>query len=140
MGGPTGLGTQSIGMLEAVNITLLDTSAVFPDRLPLGRSKEPPVWATVALLDPAREPCPVAAAAGTADDDHSGAATVVAPVTSAATPTRALLPDAQNAINLLFFSLAGSPRTFPPLRPSGGQTTAAVRTIVCKLLCPSSGV
>ena len=48
VGGPAGLGTQSLGRLEAVNTTLLDARVAFSDRLPLDPSTEPLVWASVA--------------------------------------------------------------------------------------------
>ena len=39
---------------------------------------------------------------------------VLATTTSAATPPRAFFRTRQHPFNPLFFSLAGSPRTFPP--------------------------
>ena len=136
MGGPAGLGTQSLGMLEAVNLTLLGSRAVFPDRLPLDRSEEPPVWATVAWPDPAPEPCPAAASVGTADDSHRGDVTVVATITSAATPTRAFFRTRQTRFNPLFFSLAGflAPS---PLLASACFRRALSFPLVTNVLCPA---
>jgi hypothetical protein len=102
--------------VEAVNLTVLGTGVVSPDPHPLGRSKESPVWVAFPLLDSAPEPCPAATSVGAADDNHRGATTVVAPMSNAATPTRAFFLTGQTRSTPVFFSPAGSARTFPPAR------------------------